>query len=129
MMLSNRPLLTAVSWDLIYLVPSAALIWSLASAPATALARTLAAPALVYGGTISNALYLFHASVIDYINVDTTSVGGWTRSVRVVVSTALLIAAGAHHAIEVPGHRWLRGKLEQSLPAPASAGSDRSESH
>lgn len=125
LMCSDRMLLSIVSWDLAYAIPFAALIWSLATAENTFLARLLGSRLVVQGGLISFAFYLFHVPMIETIGVDTSSVGSWGMAATAMLGVVLLVAIGAHFAIEVPAQRWLRRRLRthtQKSPQPDSHG-------
>jgi peptidoglycan/LPS O-acetylase OafA/YrhL len=79
----------------------ALLILGLVLAPALGLARLLNLRPLVYLGTISYSLYLWHWPVDLYLNTARTGLSGWQLfGVRSVV--AGVIAAGSTHWIENP---------------------------
>nr|NLI49998.1 acyltransferase [Propionibacterium sp.] len=130
LMSSDRMLFSIISWDIGYLIPSAALIWSLAAAPHAPLARLLSARPLVHGGTISYAFYLFHQPLIHALQA---SFGGgdgrmggrrghdvvhraWCRVRRAprdrgpsaeVAAAAIVNSSGRHHR-PAPGQGLIR---------------------
>lgn len=114
LMCSDVMLLSVLSWDVGYALPFAAFIWSLASSPRAPLARLLARPLIVRGGLVSYALYLFHWPLIQICGIDTMSVGSWLATSAVAFAVALLVATGAHLAIEVPAQRWIRSRFTTS---------------
>lgn len=120
LMASPPMLMSILSWDIGYLMPSAALIWSLAAAPTAPLARALSARPLVYGGTISYAVYLFHVPLVHHLNIPTLSLGSWAVGVAVAVFVVVAVGAGTHHMIEVPAQRWLRPRLSATRRQPIS---------
>ena len=130
LMSSDRMLFSIISWDIGYLIPSAAVIWSLAAAPHAPLARLLSARPLVHGGTISYAFYLFHQPLIHALQA---SFGGgdgrmggrrghdvvhraWCRVRRAprdrgpsaeVAAAAIVNSSGRHHR-PAPGQGLIR---------------------
>jgi peptidoglycan/LPS O-acetylase OafA/YrhL len=111
-LMANEAFFTSTfSWDLGYALPFAALIWSLAVGPDTVLAQFLSRPLVVRGGLVSYAFYLFHMPMLTLLGVDTTTWTTWGLSVAGALAITLLLATGAHLAIEVPAQRWLRTRL------------------
>lgn len=111
MMGSSRMLDSIVSWDLVYAVLAGALVWSLASAPDALLAKVLAHPLLVRGGLVSFAFYLFHYPILELADVNFGDGLVWAMGATTALTLSVLVAIGAHMAIEVPAQRWLRHRL------------------
>lgn len=111
LMSSERMVYSIVSWDLAYALIFAALIWSLASSADAPIARFLSTRLMVRGGVVSYAFYLFHAPMIDIVGMDPGLVRTWAMSAGASLVLALLVATGAHVAIEVPAQKWLRRRL------------------
>lgn len=86
----------------------------------------LAAPALVFAGEASFALYLVHMPVIVAFKGVVAELRGVDSAFRVTpvelaglfVATAL-IAAALHLLVEKPGRAWIRRRLESRLAEPA----------
>jgi len=64
-------------------------------------------PPLVWLGTVSYSLYLWHFALYRILDQE-LGLGGWTRTV-VLVGTSLLVAAISYRLIEVPAARRLSG--------------------
>jgi peptidoglycan/LPS O-acetylase OafA/YrhL len=111
--------LTAWSFDVITVVPVFVLLWGLASAPRTALARALGSRAIVLAGEASYAFYLLHYPLLGRLDLGVPDGWrGWVFEVTLQFVIILLLAIGAHLAIERPAQRWLRRTFGGN-PAPA----------
>lgn len=121
LMCSDRVLFSIASWDLGYAVPFAALIWSLAMGEDAPLARLLGKQALVQGGVISYAFYLFHVPLLKMIAVDASTWESWLLTSAAALGLVVIVAAGAHVAIETPAQRWLRRRLSSAQSTGDSA--------
>lgn len=110
---------SAWSWDFAYLIPSAALIWALASNPRTRIARVLASPAFVSGGEISYSAYLFHVTLIGLViaQVQPVTAPLWAVSLIATLAVVTLVSGGAHHLLEKPAQRLLRKRLTREVGA------------
>jgi peptidoglycan/LPS O-acetylase OafA/YrhL len=107
---------TAWSWDVAYAIPAALLIFALAVAPGSILAKALSLPLIVLLGEASYAFYLVHWPAISFLGA-----GQWSTQLSgsIVVLEAfnlgaiLALAIGLHLAIEKPSRRWLRRALSR----------------
>jgi peptidoglycan/LPS O-acetylase OafA/YrhL len=103
---------TAGSFDVDYAIPSALLIFGLAMAPSSVLARFLALPVIVLLGESSYALYLIHRKAMYALfggpwRGDLTLANSAVELVQFAVIVA--IAIGLHLAVERPARRYVRG--------------------
>ena len=101
-MSSDRMLFSIISWAIGYLIPSAALIWSLAAAPHAPLARLLSVRPLVHGGTISYAFYLFHQPLIHALQAPRD------RGPSAEVAAAAIVNSSGRHHRPAPGQGLIR---------------------
>jgi peptidoglycan/LPS O-acetylase OafA/YrhL len=107
-------LFSAWSWDVAYAVPSAVLIFALASAPRGALARVLSLPLLILLGECSYAFYLVHQPALGYLDGGRwqTMMSGSTVIFELLTLLAILcLAIGLHVAIERPARVYIRRLL------------------
>jgi peptidoglycan/LPS O-acetylase OafA/YrhL len=110
---------TAWSLDAAYVIPSFLLIWGLAAGSDTRFARALSSRPMVLLGESSFAFYLLHTFVIDHFSVGgLTTVRGWAFLLIIQFVFAVLLAIGAHIAIERPAQKWLRSRLDPRRPVP-----------
>jgi peptidoglycan/LPS O-acetylase OafA/YrhL len=120
LMVSPSLLNTAWSWDAAYLVPAALVIWGLATHPGSALARLLASKPMVLAGEASFAFYLLHMPLLARLTVGPVDRWyGWVFTTALEFAMIMLVAVGAHIAIERPMQRWIRGALDRRRPSPA----------
>lgn len=115
------------SWDVIYAVPSALLIFGLAVAPRGAPARLLSLPVIVLLGEASYAFYLIHQSALVYFGADRWGIG---TSITTIVYEALTLGAilclalGLHILVERPARiyirRWATRSPAASRPSSSS---------
>jgi peptidoglycan/LPS O-acetylase OafA/YrhL len=107
-------LFSAWSWDVAYALPSALLIFALASAPCGALARVLSLPALVLLGESSYAFYLVHEPALGLLGG-----GHWQTAISgsivifelLTLGAILCLSVGLHVAIERPARIYIRRLL------------------
>ena len=92
--------------------------------------RLLSRPGIVYVGTVSYSLYLFHLFVIPIFLVAPFAhiEPWWFANFAAAIAFAILLAAGIYHVVEVPSRRILRRAADRLLPVvwrdtPAWAGS------
>jgi peptidoglycan/LPS O-acetylase OafA/YrhL len=102
---------TAGSWDLIYAVPTAVLLFFLATQPAVGVSAVLAVPIVVALGEASYAFYLIHFPLGEALGIQgigsVTSFGVyWLR-----LALLAMLAWGIHVCIERPSRGWLRRRL------------------
>ena len=64
------------------------------------------------------AFYLFHMPMLTLLGVDATTWTTWLLSVVGALVMTLLLATGAHLALEVPAQRWLRARLSVRSRVP-----------
>ncbi len=105
---------SAWSWDVAYAVPSAVLIFALASTPRGALARVLSLPLLILLGESSYAFYLVHRPALGYLDGGRwrTVISGSTVIFELLTLLAILcLAMGLHVAIERPARIYVRRLL------------------
>ena len=103
---------SVASWDVIYAVPAAALLFLLAISPRAGLGRLLGHPSLVALGEASYAFYLIHYPLRTQL--------GATQSVLLnLFELALIVAAawGIHVGFERPSRRLVRTALTFRIPA------------
>ena len=122
LMSSDRMLFSIVSWDIGYLVPSTALIRSLAAAPHAPACAPAERPAA--GARRHHQLRLVPVpGAVDTRNAGLLRGGGmgaWAAGVAMTLFIVLGVASGAHHMIEVPAQRWLRQRRQFLGPTPSA---------
>lgn len=114
---------SAWSWDFAYAPPAAVLMFGLAVAPRTWLARLCSLSGVILLGEASYAFYLIHAEAIGWLGA-----GQWSTASspsRVIVEALLLglilcLAVGLHVAFEMPARKLLRGLLSLRPDSPLS---------
>lgn len=121
LMCNQQLVLTAWTFDAAYMLPTALLIWGLASAPRTGIARPLATKPMVLFGEASYAFYLLHFPIIVKLPVDTDSALLWAVGTVAQFALILLLAIGAHFMIERPAQKWLRRALDRRKPTSRAA--------
>lgn len=102
---------SAWSWDAIYMVPTALLIWGLATAPNSGLARPLSTRPMIVMGEASFAFYLLHVPLMRQWAIGFDSLGSWILATTILFAVTLFAAIGAHIAVERPAQKWLRRTL------------------
>jgi len=105
--------------------------------PHAALTRWLSSRPLIFCGTISYSLYLFHDvgaataarmlglrlfGYVDYDAFGWVALGVFALRLAVGLSIALAIACAMFALVERPGRRWLRGRLQPAKALAAAAG-------
>ena len=101
---------SAGSWDVVYAVPTALLIWFLAAAPNVGVARFLSIPPVVALGEASYAFYLIHGPLKDELGARIPGGGTLDNFFLDCLQLGLVagLAWGIHVAFERPTRRWLR---------------------
>jgi peptidoglycan/LPS O-acetylase OafA/YrhL len=100
------------SFDLAYVVPSTAIIFGLAVAPASAFGRALSLPVVVLLGEASYALYLCHDQFLGHFGTTdwVTVISPATMLPQILVFAFVLATAIAlHKLVEKPARTWIRG--------------------
>lgn len=119
-------LMTAQSWDMIYMAPGFLLILGLALSPMTWLARALSSRAMITLGEASFAFYLLHVPLGSRLSLGRSStLGGWAFSTALVMGMITLAAVGLNVCVEKPARKLIRTVLDGRAPKgrglPASA--------
>lgn len=105
---------SAWSWDVAYALPAVVLIFGLAVAPRSGMARFLSLPAMVLLGESSYAFYLVHEQALVYfgavrwsvdVSVTTLLYAGFT------MGAIMCLAVGLHMAVERPARVYIRRML------------------
>jgi peptidoglycan/LPS O-acetylase OafA/YrhL len=107
-------LFTAWSWDVAYAVPAVVLIFGLAVAPTSWLARGLALPFVVLLGEASYALYLVHFPAIEFLGGGRWAVATSPTTVTYeafTLAAVVCLAVGLHVVVERPARVYLRRLL------------------
>jgi peptidoglycan/LPS O-acetylase OafA/YrhL len=131
LMCSPQLISTAWSWDAVYMLPAALLLWGLAAGPQTFLARGLATKPMVLFGEASFAFYLLHRPLVESLTIATGGGRAWVLANAITFSLILLMAVGAHMVIERPAQKLLRrvfNRTNTGRPELAPAGIGRAES-
>lgn len=119
MMASPALSASPLTWDLAYVLPVLALVWSLAVAPQGLVARVLSHPLLVAGGALSFGVYLWHGPLLSMVP-DEYQAASWVfalPSAVVLLTMSFLLASGSLRLIEQPAADWVKGRLDALLPA------------
>jgi peptidoglycan/LPS O-acetylase OafA/YrhL len=111
--LMARPadLYSAWSWDLLFMLPAALVIFGLAAAPHHRLARMLALPFMILLGESSYAFYLIHQPALEYFGAGRWAVGTSATTIAyeaLTLGAIVCLAIGLHVAIERPARRYVR---------------------
>jgi peptidoglycan/LPS O-acetylase OafA/YrhL len=107
-------LFSAWSWDIAYALPSLALIFGLAVAPRSRLARVLSLPLIVLLGESSYAFYLVHQRALEYFGAPRWGTAvSWSILVFEVLTLGaiLCLAVGLHIVVERPVRLYIRRAL------------------
>lgn len=108
---------SAWSWDVGYALPAVLLIFGLAVAPSSAIARLLSLPAMVLLGESSYAFYLVHQQALVYFGAVRWSVDLSITTLLFAAFTMgaiMCLAIGLHMAIERPARLYIRRVLGAS---------------
>jgi len=116
------PVLPFTIWslDAANTIPFALLMLGLVWAPHSALARFLSTPMMVLLGDSAYAFYLWHQSVVRFVDSGGTTTTTWAITWVIAFLLTTLVAVGSHLVIEMPVRGWLRTRLSGTAP-PASA--------
>jgi peptidoglycan/LPS O-acetylase OafA/YrhL len=108
---------TAVSFDLIYMVPAFLLIVGLVLTPTTLLGRALSTKPMVLMGEASFAFYLLHSPLLKQLLPESfkNSYADWVLAGSLTIFLILCVSIGVHIAFERPARRFVRRVLD---PAP-----------
>jgi peptidoglycan/LPS O-acetylase OafA/YrhL len=112
------------SWDVIYAVPAAVLLYFVASRPRVGLGFLLGLPLVVALGEASYAFYLIHEPVGEALGASVDVNAGTPAGTALYVfqiTLLALLAWGIHLAVERPARRVLRRALSLRTPARAPA--------
>ena len=113
LMADPRMLWSTWSWDAAYMVPVVLLLWGLAASPGTWLARFLGSRPMVAAGEASFAFYLLHLPLLGLLHIEAPPTwAAWAFITGLMFVMVLLVAVGAHVAIERPAQRWIRRTLD-----------------
>jgi|SRR5664279_4253078 len=99
------------SWDLIYAVPAALLIFGLAVAPHSNPARILSLPFIVLLGEASYAFYLIHQFTLVYFGADRWAIGTSPTTIvyeAFTLGAIICLAVGLHIVVERPARIYIR---------------------
>jgi len=102
---------SAISWDLLYAVPAAVLIFALALTPDRGLARFLGTRPLVALGEMSYAFFLVHVPIGGLMFGGVLAAGFTPLSVATLVMGLLMticLSWGIHLLVERPARIWIR---------------------
>jgi peptidoglycan/LPS O-acetylase OafA/YrhL len=111
---------TAGSYDVVYAVPAAILIWFLAVQPRIGIGRLLSVPLVVALGEASYAFYLIHVPVKSQLAGTAGAGGGTFDNVVVDLMELALVTAlawGIHVGFERPARRVVRRALSRGSAA------------
>jgi peptidoglycan/LPS O-acetylase OafA/YrhL len=133
-MATQRPLLFSVwSWDAIYALPAAALIFGLAVGPNTVIARLLSLSGVVFLGEASYAFYLSHKITLALVDGGASWSHGLTAAAVAVelynLAFAVAVAIGLHVGVERPARVYVRRWLDRGHRTPGGDGSPRADAH
>ena len=129
--------LTSWSWDSAYALPAAVLIFALATAPTSLMARGLSLPAVVLLGEASYAFYLIHAPGVGVLGGSSwaTSMSLTAAALQAMTLAILLaLAVGLHVTFEGPARTYIRralgrvdrrGRCLVTIREPDEGGQDR----
>jgi peptidoglycan/LPS O-acetylase OafA/YrhL len=104
-------LYSAWSWDLAYALPAAVLIFGLAAAPLSRLARMLSIPIVVLLGEASYAFYLVHMPALSYFDAGRWAVATSPTTIlyeALTLGAILCLAVGLHVMVERPARLYIR---------------------
>jgi len=113
---------SAASWDVSYALPAAALIFCLASMPASS-RGWLAARPLILLGEASYALYLCHVNMMRRMSLGRLPDDAWLAANGLTILLVVAFAIGLHVSIERPAREGLRSlfdPLARSKVAPVA---------
>jgi peptidoglycan/LPS O-acetylase OafA/YrhL len=99
------------SWDVIYVIPAALLIFGLAVSPRGHLSRLLSWPLLVLLGESSYAFYLVHQSALAYFGAGRWSVATSPTTIiyeALTLGAIVCLAVGLHVVVERPARIYIR---------------------
>jgi peptidoglycan/LPS O-acetylase OafA/YrhL len=120
-----QALMTAMSWDLIYMAPAFLLILGLALSPMTWLARALSTRAMVTLGEASFAFYLLHFPLLSRLSLGKASTfGEWMFSTALTMGMIALLAVGLNVGVEKPARKLIKRvfdakRADRPVPIPA----------
>lgn len=122
LMSDPRLLWSTWSWDVAYMVPVFLLLWGLAAAPRTWFARVLGSRPMVAAGEASFAFYLLHVPLLGLLHIEGPDTwASWAFTTGLLYVMILLVAVGAHVAIERPAQRFIRRVLDPRPPKATTA--------
>ena len=111
------------SLDVANMVPFALLFLGLAWVPDSRLGRILGSRTGVFLGECSFAFYLVHATVVRLVGQPDSGLLDWASTWVLAFVVTLLVAIGAHIALERPARTGLRRVLDPPRPPGVRTGS------
>jgi peptidoglycan/LPS O-acetylase OafA/YrhL len=118
LMCSPRLTLSAASWDVAYALPATVLIFGLASAPDSWVARVLATRPMILLGEASYALYLCHVSMLEHLGFRTVAPDKWMTVQGLTILMIVAMAVGLHVVVERPSRVLIRRALDPLARGP-----------